>query len=288
MLVAQERRVQYIFLGGINVTEIVSFEGYKIFSNPDGMGIFSPWKCEDKLVFAADSDYTTMAISIVKYYLKNNENCCISEVDERINSEILSIATDITLDENSDLRLICHDDACLFLASKKFELPQDLNPQEIEITNHEMIQNAWQDELNPLNISQGAYVSAQQYEESITHRLKLSAQSEENTIWPPRQLDNTGAIIGEPNSNLAPRGEVVSWTKLSAAGAPSEFSIRSPILGGITTVLIEFSEGPKGVFLLADDEVNEPKIGDFVNLVVRRIYAQEGIMRYGTKAILQD
>ena len=158
----------------------------------------------------------------------------------------------------------------------------------IEIADYEMIQNAWQDELNPLNISQGAYVSAQQYGESITHRLKLSAQSEENTIWPPRQLDNTGAMIGEPNSNLAPRGEVVSWTKLSAAGAPSEFSIRSPILGGITTALIEFSEGPKGVFLLADDEVNEPKIGDFVNLVVRRIYAQEGIMRYGTKAILQD
>ena len=288
MLVAQERRVQYIFSGGIDVSEIVSFEGYKIFSNPDGMGIFSPWKCEDKLVFAADSDYTTMAISIVKYYLKNNENCVISEVDERINSEILSIATDITLDENSDLRLICNDDACLFLASKKFELPQDLSPQEIEIANHDMIQNAWQDELNPLNISQGAYVSAQQYEESITHRLKLSAQSEENTIWPPRQLDNTGAMIGEANSNLAPRGEVVSWTKLSAAGAPSEFSIRSPILGGITTVLIEFSEGPKGVFLLADDEVNEPRIGDFVNLVVRRIYAQEGIMRYGTKAILQD
>ena len=288
MLVAQERRVQYIFSGGIDVSEIVSFEGYKIFSNPDGMGIFSPWKCEEELVFAADSDYTTMAISIVKYYLKNNQYCVISEVDERINSEILSIATDITLDESSDLRLICHDDAGLFLASKKLELPQDLNPQEIEITNHDMIQNAWQDELNPLNISQGAYVSAQQYQESITHRLKLSAQSEENTIWPPRQLDNTGAMIGEPNSNLAPRGEVVSWTKLSAAGAPSEFSIRSPILDGITTVLIEFGEGPKGVFLLADDEVNEPKIGDSVNLVVRRIYAQEGIMRYGTKAILQD
>ena len=75
---------------------------------------------------------------------------------------------------------------------------------------------------------------------------------------------------------------------MSAAGAPSEFSIRSPILGGITTVLIEFSEGPKGVFLLADDEANQRQIGDFVNLVVRRIYAQEGIMRYGTKAILQD
>ena len=178
MLGAQERRVQYIFSGGINVSEIVSFEGYKIFSNPNGMGIFSPWKCEDKLVFAADSDYTTMAISIVKYYLKNNENCIISEVDEQINSEILSIATDITLDQNSELRLICDDNACLFLATKKSGLPQDLNPQEIEITNYNMIQNAWQDELNPLNISQGAYVSAQQYEESITHRLKLSAQSE--------------------------------------------------------------------------------------------------------------
>ena len=288
MLVAQERRVQYIFSGGICVSEIVSFEGYKIFSNPSGLGIFSPWKCEDKLVFAADSDYTTMAISIVKYYLKNHKNCVISELDEHINSEVLSIATDITIDEKGDLKLICSEEACLFLATKNLQLPQNLNPHEIEITNHNIIQKAWEDELNPLNISQGAYVSAQQYEESLTHRLKLSAQRVEDTLWPPRQLDSTGTIIGKPNSNLSPRGEVVSWTTLSAAGAPSEFSIRSPILGGITTVLIEFSEGPKGVFLLADDEANQPKIGDFVNLVVRRIYAQEGIMRYGTKAILQD
>lgn len=288
MLVARERHVLYIFLGGIGMSEIIAFEGYTIFSNTDGMGIFSPWKCEEKLVFAADSDFTTMAISVVKYYLTHNEHCLVSEVDERINFEILSIATDVQLDENSSTRLICANDACLFLASDKLELPQDLETQNIEKADYDMIQNAWKNELNPLNISQGAYVSAQQYEESITHRLKLSAQSEEETLWPPRQLDNNGAIIGEPNSNLTPAGEVISWTKLSAAGAPSEFSIRSPILGGLTTVLIEFSEGPKGVFLLADDESKVPEIGHLVDLVVRRVYAQEGIMRYGTKAILQN
>jgi uncharacterized OB-fold protein len=34
---------------------------------------------------------------------------------------------------------------------------------------------------------------------------------------------------------------------------------------------------------MVDDEENDVKIGDAVELVVRRIYAQEGMIRYGLR-----
>ena len=81
---------------------------------------------------------------------------------------------------------------------------------------------------------------------------------------------------------------IESWTKLSAAGAPSEFSIRAPILGGISTAYVSFEHGTKGVFLLVDDEGTLPDIGSKGEIVVRRIYGQEGQMRYGTKLRIID
>jgi uncharacterized OB-fold protein len=48
---------------------------------------------------------------------------------------------------------------------------------------------------------------------------------------------------------------------------------------------VRFEQGPCGVFLVADDEEYEPAIGDEVTFVVRRIYAQEGLIRYGMKAV---
>jgi uncharacterized OB-fold protein len=103
-------------------------------------------------------------------------------------------------------------------------------------------------------------------------------------IWPPRQLDEKGLRFSEDSHQLVAEAHVESWTKLSAAGAPSEFSLRAPILGGIQTLLVRFEQGPRGVFLVTDDVDYSPKIGDTVHFAVRRIYAQEGMMRYGLKA----
>ena len=86
------------------------------------------------------------------------------------------------------------------------------------------------------------------------------------------------------NLELRPRGSVLSWTTLSAAGAPSEFSLRAPVLGGVSTVLLELEDGPNGVFLTVDDEESDLDFGRSMELVLRRIYAQEGFIRYGLKA----
>ena len=52
--------------------------------------------------------------------------------------------------------------------------------------------------------------------------------------------------------------------------------------------MVETNDGPNGVFLLVDDIPTLPKIGDSVEIVVRMLYAQEGIIRYGAKAIITN
>ena len=113
----------------------------------------------------------------------------------------------------------------------------------------------------------------------------MAQSTNADLIWPPRQLDANGQRLESPSQPLMTSAIVESWTKLSAAGAPSEFALRAPVLGGIQAAFVRFDQGPCGVFLVADDEQYEPAIGDEVTFVVRRIYAQEGLIRYGMKAV---
>ncbi|MBT3420298.1 MAG: hypothetical protein HN433_03855, partial [Euryarchaeota archaeon] len=151
---------------------------------------------------------------------------------------------------------------------------------------YKQINAAWEKETSMENVSQGAYISSQQYTESLNSRLNLLAQFDDKTIWPPRQLNDEGSVIDNPKIRLSSTCQIESWTKLSAAGAPSEFSIRAPILDGISTVYVSFEEGTYGVFLLTDDQNIQPVIGMKGEIVVRRIYSQEGQIRYGTKVQL--
>ena len=141
------------------------------------------------------------------------------------------------------------------------------------------IQQAWEKEL--ASVSQGAFVSREQYIRSLDQRINLKAQKEDNSsIWPMNYHQNQSET-----TQLEPNGKIVSWTKTTAAGSPSEFAFRSPILGGLTTVLIQFEKGTIGTFLIVDDHQHPVSINDEVELVIRRIYAQDGWIRYGLKAI---
>ena len=142
-------------------------------------------------------------------------------------------------------------------------------------------------EIEVKGVSQGAYVSQAQHTIATPSRLGLKAQIDhEQHVWPPRQLNATGKRIESASEQLSETAKILTWTRLSAAGAPSEFSGRAPILDGVSTVLVQFPEGPKGVFMLADDEHNEPAIDASVRFDVRRLYGQDGMMHYGLKAIL--
>lgn len=149
----------------------------------------------------------------------------------------------------------------------------------------EQLQQQWKIEVE--GVSQGAYVSQAQHTIATPSRLGLKAQVDrQQLVWPPRQLNATGERIDSASEQLSETATILTWTRLSAAGAPSEFSGRAPILDGVSTVLVQFPEGPKGVFMLADDEHNEPAIDASVRFDVRRLYGQDGMIHYGLKAML--
>ena len=285
MLVGLVQLVQSTYTGEIEMSDIINSQGYLISHDSDSFTIYSPYTVDDLRVFGYDSDYTTIAISLIKYLLDNNIEFLICEVDEKISFDVLKIATGIELVENGSV-LQCNDDASVCLLSGKDSTTKmkEIPSKQLDQTLYHSIKDAWQTELDIRNISQGAYVSKQQYDESLSARLSLVAQNDGIIIWPPRQMNSDGTKLSKASTNLSPTACVMTWTNLSAAGAPSEFAIRAPILGGLTTVMVEFSEGPKGVFLMVDDEDITPKIGDSVEIVVRMLYGQEGIIRYGAKA----
>ena len=93
-----------------------------------------------------------------------------------------------------------------------------------------------------------------------TQSSKMTSQKIDREIfWPPREFPHKTSKISE--TQLTKAGIVESWTTLAAGGAPSEFSIRAPILGGISTVFVKLNDGPKGVFLVVDDNDDEIRIG---------------------------
>ena len=159
----------------------------------------------------------------------------------------------------------------------------DAIPHDKDVKNQ--LDEQWKIEVE--GVSQGAYVSQAQHTIATPSRLGLKAQVDRNQlVWPPRQLNASGERLDSADEQLSETATILSWTRLSAAGAPSEFSGRAPILDGVSTVLVQFPEGPKGVFMLADDEQNDPAIDACVRFDVRRLYGQDGMMHYGLKAML--
>ena len=269
--------------------EYSDWQGYKVSSNDDSFHICSSWQLQGIPVFGPDSDYTTLAISLLN--LMNSKGIKIENFtsnETEIDLEVLKIATGIdNSSSDAEWYLTCHDDASLSISKSpdvNFSKPSGLN--EIDAELYQQINLAWEKETSLENVSQGAYISSQQYGESLSSRLKLLAQFDQKAIWPPRQLNDDGTVINHPEVQLNRTCKIESWTKLSAAGAPSEFSIRAPILDGISTVYVLFEEGTRGVFLLTDDQYKKPEIGLSGEIVVRKIYSQEGEIRYGTKVQL--
>ena len=277
------------------MNEVVDWHGYLAMFDQEALMIQSPFIHDGSIVFGADSDYTTMAIAGIHLMARKGIEIPTVRSLPLVNPSAVKSATGTTVlcgeehTEECKWNLLVGEEATLVFTNN---LERDLGfhgPAELESldpTFYADMQAAWEQEMKPAHVSQGAYVSEAAYMEGATARLAFMAQSTNaNLIWPPRQLDADGLRLKSPSQPLMTSAIVESWTKLSAAGAPSEFALRAPVLGGIQTVFVRFEEGPCGVFLVADDEQYEPVIGDEVTFVVRRIYAQEGLIRYGMKAV---
>lgn len=264
--------------------------GYLIDHHDDFTVVQSPFVLDGVRVFGADSDATTLAVAALLHRLQNEEVESIS-VPEGVDGLSLSMATGVPLHSSEGETspawdVLMSDEATVVLA--RHESDVELTSMDVEVQAdadfHHAMQQAWDQELSATHVSQGAYVSRAQYEEAGSSRLSLTGQvADEGLVWPPRfnhMVDGSTTA----NRNLQRTGRVQTWTTLSAAGAPSEFSLRAPLLGGISTVLLQLDDGPKGVFLTVDDEDALFEMEAPMELVVRRLYAQEGFIRYGLKA----
>jgi len=76
-------------------------------------------------------------------------------------------------------------------------------------------------------------------------------------------------------------GTLQAWTYITAAGAPPEFAAQVRRDGGYHVGLVALQEGPRVAGQLVD--VSDPEIGQPVRAVVRRLYEEEGVVRYGFK-----
>jgi uncharacterized OB-fold protein len=82
---------------------------------------------------------------------------------------------------------------------------------------------------------------------------------------------------------LSGRGKVYSYTVISRGGSPPEFSTQQNLVGPYQVAVVELDEGPKVVAQLTNCKAEELRIGLPVETTFRRIYEDEGMVRYGVK-----
>jgi len=68
-----------------------------------------------------------------------------------------------------------------------------------------------------------------------------------------------------------------------SGGAPPEFAAYQDREGAFATGIVELDEGARLPAMLCDCEPGEVERGDRVEAVIRKIYTQEGVPRYGAK-----
>lgn len=261
--------------------QCIEWQGNLACLNPNGLVIKSRHTIAGKHVFGPDSDNTTLAISGLNLLVEESEIGSI-KIEGDIDSLALQ-ACGYSIDKEAEWTISCDDNNASISISKNDVLDWDVEGVELDSQFYENICEAWSKEMNA--VSQGAFVSEQSYRSGAASRMNFSSQQlGEIRIWPPREM------VGDQRPQQAPplsqNGVIESWTKLSAGGAPSEFSLRAPLLDGIATVFVRMDDGPCGVFLIADDEMKLPEIGNRVTFAVRRLYAQDGLIRYGLKALI--
>lgn len=133
-----------------------------------------------------------------------------------------------------------------------------------------------------------AYISLPMYSASIDDRLRLLADkcSDCGTLnYPPRQVCISCGGHQFSKQVLSGRGEIYTFTVIARGGAPAEFDEQQTMTGTITVGVIALDEGPRVVGQIVDSAGVEIQIGSRVRSEIRRLYDQEGIVRYGLKFV---
>lgn len=135
-------------------------------------------------------------------------------------------------------------------------------------------------------VSQGAYISLPAYLDSVEARYRLVASrcaACNRVYFPPRLVClRCGGREFQPEP-LSGQGEVYARTVISRGSSPTEFREQQDLVGAYAVALVQLREGPRVVAQLTDADPEAVEIGMPVEAALRRIYRQEGVVRYGYK-----
>ncbi|MDZ7688569.1 MAG: zinc ribbon domain-containing protein [Halobacteriales archaeon] len=132
----------------------------------------------------------------------------------------------------------------------------------------------------------GVYVSLPAWRRSLDGRYRLVAgeclNCGERTFPPEGACPYCGSDAGYDEFEPEGTGTVVARTVVEGA-LPPEFAEFEKKVGKVGVVLVELDEGVRVPGMLTDCDPYATERGDRVEKVVRRLYEQEGVVRYGYK-----
>ncbi len=82
---------------------------------------------------------------------------------------------------------------------------------------------------------------------------------------------------------LSWRGKVYSYSIIASGGSPPEFANFERAVGPYPIAIVELDEGLRIMAQLTECDPGEVKIGMEVEATLRKVYEDEGIIRYGIK-----
>lgn len=134
-----------------------------------------------------------------------------------------------------------------------------------------------------------AHVSVPMYWRTIPQRYKMVGQKCKkcgHVNFPPKGVCRYCSASSDfEEMRLSGLGKVHTFVLISAGGAPPEFADQEKAGGQYPVAIVELAEGPKVIGQIADADPMEVKIGMPVKTELRRIYSEEGVIRYGFKFV---
>ena len=138
----------------------------------------------------------------------------------------------------------------------------------------------------------GAHVSLPTWRQSLDARYRLAAGrcTECGALTFPAEgaCRRCGTREAFERVELPREGRIAARTVIGQGGAPPEFGPQQERGGAFGVAIVEFELDGETVFVpaqLTDADPGDVEIGDRVRATIRRIYAQEGVARYGAKFV---
>ena len=132
----------------------------------------------------------------------------------------------------------------------------------------------------------GAYVSFPDFARSLPARYRLVAAlcaRCARVAFPPRAITVNVCTVPRPERTRSAHSAPPHDGQVARGGGPSEFAAEQAMTGDYVSAIVELEEGPRVAARLADVTPAEVRIGLPVEAVLRRIYSQQGVVRYGFK-----